>query len=51
MLSRVLVLGINGLTIHLSGRVHAFDARHERKIAQRAHGASLLGVTVLSKRR
>jgi hypothetical protein len=38
------------LTSRLSGRAEAFDTRHQRKIAQCAHGASLLGVTGRSKR-
>jgi len=38
------------LTSRLSGRPQGSGTRHERKIAQRAHGASLLGVTARSKR-
>jgi hypothetical protein len=42
--------GLCGLTSRLSGRAHAFATHHERRIAQRAHGVSLLGVTGHSKR-
>jgi hypothetical protein len=34
----------------LSGRAWAFDTRHERRIAERAHGASTGGFTGRSKR-
>jgi len=38
------------LTMSLSGRAYAVAARHERRIAQRAHGASRGGFTGRSKR-